>query len=135
MSASYLTGQYEADLQLGVGAHVPIYCTGIGKALLASLGPSKQCEVLAALTLARHGPNTIMSKRVLTQQLACIRDDGLAICDEEQAADVRTVAAAIPHIGRSRPMALSVTVPAHLYTIENLLARVGPRVRAAAQRI
>jgi IclR family pca regulon transcriptional regulator len=128
-------GQYEADLELGVGAHVPAHCTAIGKALLASLGEPEQREVLAGLTLNREGPNTIMSKGGLANELERVRATGLAVCDEEQAPGVRSIAAAIPNPGRSRPMAVSVTVPANVYTIESLTSVFGSQVKAAAKRI
>jgi IclR family pca regulon transcriptional regulator len=128
-------GQYEADLELGVGAHVPAHCTAIGKALLASLGEPEQFDALARLTLNREGPNTIMSKGGLANELEHVRATGLAVCDEEQAPGVRSIAAAIPNLGRSRPMAVSVTVPANVYTIESLTSVFGSQVKAAAKRI
>ncbi|HEY5194308.1 MAG TPA: IclR family transcriptional regulator [Solirubrobacteraceae bacterium] len=128
-------GQYEADLGLGVGAHIPVHCTAIGKALLASLSAPDQREALAALTLKRRGPNTITSKRALAEELARIRSDGLAPCDEEQAPGVLSLAAAISHPGRSKPMAVSVDVPAQHSTIKAIIAKLGPHMKAAAERI
>jgi len=59
----------------------------------------------------------------------------VAVCDEEQALGVRSIAAAIPQPGRSRPLAVSITVPAHSYTVAAMVETLGPRVRAAAKRI
>jgi IclR family pca regulon transcriptional regulator len=129
------TGQFEADLQLGIGVRVPVYCTAIGKALLTSLTEAERRAVIASVTLEREGPNTVKTKRALTEQLAQAREEDVAICDEEQALGVRSIAAAIPHPGRSRPLAVSVTVPARLYTVEAMLARFAAPVRAAAKRI
>jgi DNA-binding IclR family transcriptional regulator len=128
-------GQYEADLGLGVGAHVPAHCTAIGKALLASLGEDEQSEILARLTLTRHGPKTLASKRELVVELARFRPGGMAVCDEEQATGVRSIAVAILNSGESRPMAVSVTVPAREYTMEMLRAQFGFYVAMAANRI
>jgi DNA-binding IclR family transcriptional regulator len=127
--------QFEADLQLGVGAHVPIHCTAIGKALLASLGEPEQRAVIASLTLEREGPNTITTKRALVEELTHFQVEGIAVCDEEQALGVRSIAAAVPHPGRSRPLAVSVTVPARFYTVEAMVAALGTHVMAAAERI
>lgn len=128
-------GQFEADLQQGVGVRVPIYCTAIGKALLASLNETEQSAVIASVTLELEGPNTVKTKRALAEQLARIRAEGFAICDEEQDLGVRSIAVAIPHPGRSRPLAVGVTVPARLYTVEAMVEMLGERVRAAAKRI
>jgi DNA-binding IclR family transcriptional regulator len=128
-------GQFEADLQLDVGARIPTHCTALGKALLASLTEPEQRATLASLTLEREGPNTVRNKHALAEELTLIRAEGLAVCDEEQALGVRSIAAAISQPGRSRPLAVSVTVPARLYTVEAMIETHGSHVRAAAKRI
>lgn len=128
-------GQFEADLQLGVGSRVPTHCTAIGKALLASLEEPQRRAHVASLTLEREGPNTVKSKQALIEELTRVRMEGIAVCDEEQAFGVRSIAAAIPHPGRSRPLAVSVTVPAGLYTVEEMVEVLGVRVKAAVERI
>jgi IclR family transcriptional regulator, pca regulon regulatory protein len=128
-------GQYEADLGLGSGSFVPAYCTAIGKTLLASLSAPDRREVIAALKLKPRGPKTIIRKGVLAGELQAIRADGIAVCDEEQAREVRSIAATIPHPGRSRLMAISVTVPAQAMSIARMTTKLGPYVLAAAERI
>jgi DNA-binding IclR family transcriptional regulator len=129
------SGQYKADLGLRVGAHVPVHCTAIGKALLASLSEPEQRELLAELTLTREGPKTIIRKRDLVAELTGIRANGFATCHDEQAAGVYSIAAAITHPGRSRPLAISVTVPPGRHTVKELSRRFSKRVRDAADRI
>ncbi len=128
-------GQYEADLDLNMGVSIPVYCTAIGKILLASLGPTEQHQAVARLKLMPHGPNTITKKRVLTEELLAIGAVGIAVCDEEQAKGVRSIAAAITHTKHSRPMALSITVPAESMSVAAMTAKLGPHVLAAAERI
>jgi DNA-binding IclR family transcriptional regulator len=132
---SHRAGQYQADLELGVGAHVPVYCTAIGKALLASLSEGEQTDILAKLTLVRHAPNTIKSKRKLAEELAAVRLDGFSTCDEEQAPNVRSIAKTIHDPGASQAMAISVTAPAGAYTVDRLVAEFGPHLAKAATRI
>src|ERR1700691_340651 len=110
-------GQYEADLGLDVGASVPTYCTAIGKALLASLSDTDRREAIAGLKLNAHGPKTIIRKGVLVGELLAIRATGVSVCDEEQARGVRSIAATISQQARSRPMAVSVTVPAESMSV------------------
>jgi IclR family pca regulon transcriptional regulator len=128
-------GQYEADLGLDVGASVPTYCTAIGKALLASLDPAEQHKTVAQLKLKAQGPNTITDKAVLVDNLLAIAAVGIAVCDEEQAAGVRSIAATIIHAERSRLMAISVTVPAERMSLATMTAKLEPHVLAAAERI
>jgi DNA-binding IclR family transcriptional regulator len=127
--------QYQADLGHRVGAHVPIHCTAIGKALLASLSEPEQQDLLARLTLEKEGPNTITTKRALTEQLSHIRANRIATCDEEQAAGVRSIAAVITHPGRPRPLAISVTVPAQRHTVKSMTILFDAHIRAAVKRI
>ncbi len=128
-------GQYEADLESGVGGSVPVYCTAIGKMLLASLGPAERHHAVARLKLRSRGPNTITKKRVLTEELLEIDAVGIAVCDEEQAKGVCSIAALIAHAKRSQPMALSVTVPAESMSVATMTAELGPHILAAAERI
>lgn len=128
-------GQYEADLNLGVGARIPTHCTAIGKALLASLSEPEQNYILEHLLLRRYGPNTILSIQAFAEELARARTEGIATCDEEQARGVRSIAAAVPHPGHPTPLAVSVTIPAQLHTIKAMITKYGSLVRAAAARI
>lgn len=127
--------QYEADLVLSAGAFVPAYCTAIGKALLAGLSAPDQREVVTRLKLKRRGPNTITKKQILKEELLAVYAAGIAVCDEEQARGVRSIAAAITQPGRSRLMAISVTVPAQSMSVATMTARLGPHLLAAAERI
>jgi IclR family pca regulon transcriptional regulator len=128
-------GQYEADLGLGVGAYVPAYCTAIGKALLASFSMPEQRKAVAALRLDPQGPKTIAATGLLREELLAIRAVGIAVCDEEQAPGVRSIAAPITHPGRSRPMAISVSIPARHMSIPTMRTKFEPYLKAAAERI
>jgi IclR family pca regulon transcriptional regulator len=129
------TGQYMADLGLDTGTFVPAYCTAIGKALLASLSAPDRRKAIAGLKLKPHGPNTITKERVLADELLAIHSAGVSVCDEEQAPGVRSIAAAIPQPGRSRRMAVSVTVPAESMSVATMTTKLGTHVLAAAERI
>jgi IclR family pca regulon transcriptional regulator len=128
-------GQYAADLELGAGTFVPAYCTAIGKTLLASLSTPDRREAIRRLKLKSLGPNTITRKGVLAGELLAILVAGVAVCDEEQARGVRSIAATITRPGRSRPMAISVTVPAQSMSVATMTAKLRPHVLAAAKRI
>ena len=128
-------GQYRADLDLRAGAHVPLHCTALGKAMLASRPTERQGELLAGMRLTRRGPNTITTKDALLRQLARIGAKGLAVCDEEHAAGVRSIAVAVHDPAGQYTLAIEVTAPAADYTTGQLTRRVGPALRAAARRM
>jgi IclR family pca regulon transcriptional regulator len=132
---SHGIGQYEADMGLLVGAHLDAHRSAIGKALLASLGEHEQREILAQLEFGQVDPRRSGSERELARELAHIRLDGIAVCEEGPARGARSIAATVAGPGRSQPMAVSVTVPAQRYTMNQMTEVLGPRVVAAAERM
>ena len=132
---SHGRGQYEADGDLGPGAHIPLHCTALGKAMLASQSAKRQRELIAQIKLTREGPNTITAKHPFLQTLARSKAAGLAISDEEHAAGVRSIAVAIHRPARRETFGVEVTVPTDLCTVTKLRRDIGPNVRAAAQSI
>jgi len=105
-----------------VGLAEPLYCTGIGKALLAHLAPEHQDEILAKLKLRRYTGTTIVSKTELRRELKRIRQHGYSIDDEEIEVGVRCLGAPIlGHDGFSLA-AFSVVGP-------------GPRIEARLREI
>jgi IclR family pca regulon transcriptional regulator len=126
-------GQHAVDLNLGVGARVPVHCSAMGKVLLANL-PERE-QLIAGLELARCGPNSITSKRALRAELEQVRAAGLALGDEELAPGVRTIAA--PVIGPDGEVlaAIGMPVPADAFTPAALQEVLGPPLLAAAKRI
>jgi IclR family transcriptional regulator, pca regulon regulatory protein len=128
-------GQYEADLGHDVGAYVPAYCTAIGRALMASLSAPDQREVISELKFRRNGRSATTKRLLLAEQLQAIEAAGISVFDEEQGRGVRSIAAAIAQEGRSRPMAISVTVPAKSMSVVAMKTKLGPHVKAAAERI
>jgi IclR family pca regulon transcriptional regulator len=132
---SHGRGQYQADGDLRAGAHVPLHCTALGKAMLASQPEKRQRELIADMTLTREGPNTITTKHALLQQLAQIKAARFAVSDEEHAAGVRSIAVSIKDPMTQQTLGIAVTVPAARYTPGELARRIGPNVRAAVRGI
>jgi IclR family pca regulon transcriptional regulator len=133
--AAHLRGQYEADLGLRAGAHLPVHCSAVGKALLASL-PEEECrQLLSEVSLTRHGPKSISTKKGLREAIERAQQEGVALSDEEQARGVRTIAASVSDGVGGRHLAVDVNVPADARTVEELRSEIGPLVRSAAQEL
>jgi len=128
-------GQHAVDLNLGVGARLPLHCSAMGKILLANLSDGERDRLIAELELTRRGPNSITSKRALRAELEEVRADGLAVGDEELAPGVRTIAA--PVIGPDGEVvaAIGIPVPADVFTRDELYEVLGVPLRAAAKRL
>jgi IclR family pca regulon transcriptional regulator len=122
---SHKAGQYGADLGLGVGASLPLHCTALGKALLASLVEAERVETIAALPLTECGPRSITDSGRLSSEIRAVGKRGLAIADEELAPGVRSIAVAIDGRDDDQRIAVDVTVPASAYTAKQLAEELG----------
>ncbi|MEN8244238.1 MAG: IclR family transcriptional regulator [Thermodesulfobacteriota bacterium] len=89
----------------------PAYCTALGKAILAHLPKSELNDYLSQTRLTPRGPNTIVSKKKLREELQKTREGGYAVDDEELAQGLRCVAAPVfDHTGRAK-YAVSISCP------------------------
>lgn len=125
-------GQYAIDMELGVGASVPVYCTALGKVLLASVSEGERRELLETLQLVPHGPNSIVVKGDLVDEIGRVNVREATLSDEELTAGSRSVAVLVPRPAGEYPLAIEVTVPSSAYTAQRLLDEVGPLVKRAA---
>jgi IclR family acetate operon transcriptional repressor len=112
-----------------VGLTSPLYCTGLGKALLAFAGDSLLEKVIAE-GLARRTENTITDGDALRAEMARIRRSGYSVDDVENEDGVRCTGAPVfDHHGRLAA-ALSIAGPMHRMTRERL-GDLAPKVAEA----
>ena len=78
-----------------IGHEEKIYCTSVGKAILAYLPPKIQQSIIDSIEFEPVAPNTITSKEVLIKNLEQVVETGYAVDDEENMKGVRCVAAPI----------------------------------------
>ena len=117
-----------------IGASVPLYCTAVGKVMLAYLNEEEQERVVNELELRRFTENTVGSIQELRAQLARVRKDGFACDLEEHEPHIRCIAAPIwDHTGAVNA-SLSVTGPA-VRMSTNRLREIAPLVRDAGLKI
>jgi IclR family pca regulon transcriptional regulator len=128
-------GQNAIDRDLGVGANVPLYCTALGKVLLASVSEAERRELLAGLNLVPHGPRSIMDRDKLAVELERISLRETVISDEEFVSGARSIAVFVPRPQGELPLAIEVTVPSSGYTVAQLVKEIGPRLERAAKLI
>lgn len=132
---SHQKGQFDADGNLTAGAHVPAYCTAIGKALLASLSDGEYRNLLSSMHLKRLTPNTISTRALLTNSIEQCRKDRFAVSDEEYIKGARSFAVPIPDKSGTSIYAIELTSPAGSYTMKQLVAFVRRPVMHAAELI
>lgn len=105
-----VAGHNKVDVPTWIGCRMPLYCTGLGKVILAYSEQQVVDEVIER-GLARRTPYTIVAPQVLVEQLEQIRSEGVGYEWEESTIGV-TCGAAVAMDRRGRPVAaMSVTGP------------------------
>jgi len=94
-----------------VGKRAPLYCTALGKVLLAYLSAEERKKILGEKALPRLTENTITDKRQLEKELDKVREQGFALDQEENEKDVRCMAAPIRNYQGEVIAALSISSP------------------------
>ncbi|MGY4706709.1 IclR family transcriptional regulator [Candidatus Bipolaricaulota sp. J31] len=92
-----------------IGRKAPVYCTGLGKALLAFSPEEKVRIILDQVELIPHTQNTITEREVLLKELRRIREVGYAVDREEHEEGIACIAAPILDFYNEPVAAVSVT--------------------------
>jgi DNA-binding IclR family transcriptional regulator len=117
-----------------IGASVPLYCTAVGKVMLAYMSSDEQERVLSQLELKRLTPNTAGSLQELKAELFRVRKNGYASDLEEHELHIRCVAAPIwDHTG-SVQSSLSITAPSLRMPVARL-RQLAPLIQTAGLQI
>ena len=132
---SFRRGQNGADLDLHTGSRLPLYCTAMGKLLLANLPDADRRELIASLKLTKHGPNTITGKKALKEELDEALEASFAVDDEELARDLYSIAAPVRNEAREVVAAVDIAAPSSMITLEELVDALGPHLISTADRI
>ncbi len=92
-----------------VGLRSPLYCTGVGKAILATLPPEEVARIWTESRPRKLTGRTVADLPHLQAQLDEVRANGYAIDDEENELGVRCVAVAIPGADGRAESAFSIS--------------------------
>jgi len=117
-----------------IGVSVPLYCTAVGKVLLAYMPADEQQTVLGQLELKRLTPNTAGSLQELQTELQRVRKNGYACDLEEHEPHIRCIAAPIWDHSGSVQASLSLTAPVVRMPV-NRLRQLAPMIQEAGLRI
>ena len=128
-------GTREIDLNLHVGSRLPAYCTSMGKVLLAFLPAAELKAFLATVELARRGPNTITAKRAFLQELERVREQGLAVNNEELAYGLRSIAAPVWSQTGDVVAAINIAVHRSLVSMDELLDELATALKRTSEQI
>jgi DNA-binding IclR family transcriptional regulator len=94
-----------------IGQRNPVYCTSLGKSLLAFQREEDQARIIAGIEFKRLTPHTITSPKEFREELKRIRLQGYALDRREIEEDVECIAAPIRnHLGNA-VAAVSISGP------------------------
>lgn len=117
-----------------IGARAPLYCTALGKALLATMTDREITAMYKNSPLKAYTHNTITKLPALLAQMEQIRGQGFAVEREEHTEGVCCVAIAVRSPYRQEQYALSISAPifrisdADIARFSQLLLQAHPRV-------
>jgi DNA-binding IclR family transcriptional regulator len=126
----------EMHLRLSVelGARRPMYCTGLGKAMLAFLPPVEQERYLPAGPFPRYTPYTITEPSELRRELQLTRERGYATDHEETILGMQCIAVPIlNHL--QQPVAAISIVGAGLITDAEKYAALVPKMKGVGEHL
>lgn len=103
-----------------LGRLMPLYCTGVGKTLLANQTEEVLDQILRNLPLDRHTAQTITALPQLRKELGKIREQGYAFDLEEAVVGLRCVAAPLLDHRGCVVAAFSVAGPSTRMTTERM---------------
>ena len=117
-----------------LGARNPVYCTALGKAILAYSAEAEVDRTLAGLRMEARTRNTITNVLTLKRELERIRERGYAIDDEEIEEGIRCIAAPVLGAGDRAVAAISVSGPSSRITPDRY-QMIGKTMMNAAQEL
>lgn len=94
-----------------IGRRSPLYCTSVGKAILAQLSEEEIEEIWSSSKIEKLTKYTITNLYDMKEELEIVREQGYAVDDEENEMGVRCVGAPIFNIFGEVEGAISISGP------------------------
>ena len=117
-----------------IGSSNPVYCTSLGKAMLAFQPEETIAKIVSSIRFTRYTPKTISSREKLLEHLETVRRRGYAIDDEEIELGVRCIGAPIFNEDGWAIAAVSISGPTSRVTSKNVSA-IAQRVLTCCREI
>ena len=128
-------GERILSVALNVGTRLPVYCTSMGRVLMAGLPPAERAALLARSDLRRLTPKTVTDAATLDALAVEAGRDGYALVDEELELGLRSIA--VPIRGAGGRVVAAINVPAQSARLapDALRDAALPHLRKAAAAI
>ena len=110
-----IESRYTIRMFSRVGRRMPLYCTAIGKVLLAFLSDTEREAALKGVRLLAFNKNTLTTRAALDVELEQVRKQGFALDNEEREEGVHCIGAPIFDYTGAVVATLSVSWPGFRY--------------------
>lgn len=128
-------GKLDAKNQIGlrsrVGKHLPLYCSGGGKVLIANQGEKWINEYLNHVELKGFTQNTITTRKEMEKEIEKIRKDGFALDNMEHNPDVVCIAAPVFDNSEKAVCSIGISAPSYRFSKELALSYAEEIVKSA----
>ncbi|MFD1949871.1 IclR family transcriptional regulator C-terminal domain-containing protein [Sphingomonas arantia] len=122
------------SMALRVGSQLPLYCTSMGRVLLAGLPEEELDAYLDRTELVASTPRTVTDRTELRRLITKAREEGFAVVDQELEIGLRSIAVPLRSGGRTRA-AINVGVQPARVSMAVLRSRVLPALKKAVQEL
>ena len=125
----------QASMPVGIGARLPVYCTAMGKVIVAAMEPAAQSALLDRIQFRRFTERTITSRAALEAELALTRERGFGITDQEMIDGLRAAGGVVYDRHAFPVAAISIALPSAECDLTTLIESVGPQIRESAAAV
>lgn len=125
-----ISGSRSSPVTTRVGTRKPLYCTALGKVILAHSSRALLKSILEG-PLVKFTPRTINNRNAIMREIAAIRSAGIAYDREEYSLGITCVAAPLLNQDGHAEAAISITGPTSKFQAD----RFAPAVRTAGLSI
>jgi len=129
-----ISSRQDYRAEISVGTRHPLYCTALGKALIAFRPDKEQKEYLRANEFKRFTATTISNSRDFEKELRLIRERGFTIDDGEYRSELTGVGAPILDSSGYAVLSISVAGPISRFS-EEILMRIASDLKDVCSRI
>jgi IclR family pca regulon transcriptional regulator len=120
---------------LSVGSRLPVYCTSMGRVLLAFSNDAEIDSYLQRVKMVPHTVRTIVEPALLRRALQNVRSDGYAVVDQELELGLRSIAVPVQQADGRAVAAINVGAQAARVDLETMIRTYLPLLRTAAEQI
>jgi IclR family pca regulon transcriptional regulator len=120
---------------LAVGARLPVYCSAIGRVLLAALPSTEAQAILTECHKIKLTPKTKIGAAEIMTDLKRTRSTGYAINDQEVELGLLTIAVSVTDRNGNTQLGMSVSTSTQRSSVKHLVAQLLPELEIARSKV